>query len=117
MKALSIKQPWAWLIVQGHKDIENRSWETTHRGPFLIHSSKKIDMTAYNQLKRKMALPEIEDLWTGGVIGRAEIVDCVKEDPSPWFLGPIGFKLENARPLPFRTCKGKLNFFDLPGYS
>jgi len=36
--SLSIRQPWAWLIVQGHKPIENRTWPTTYRGPLLIHA-------------------------------------------------------------------------------
>lgn len=39
MKAISIRQPWAWLIVNGFKDIENRSWRTKYRGPVLIHAS------------------------------------------------------------------------------
>ena len=33
MKILSVRQPWAWLIVAGHKDIENRKWRTSYRGP------------------------------------------------------------------------------------
>jgi hypothetical protein len=37
MKALSIQQPWAWAIIAGHKDVENRSWYTHHRGSLLIH--------------------------------------------------------------------------------
>ena len=43
MKALSIKQPWAWLIVNGYKDIENRTWKTNYRGTFLVHASKGFD--------------------------------------------------------------------------
>jgi ASCH domain len=40
MKAPSIRQRWAWLIVNGHKDIENRAWPTKFRGRVLIHASK-----------------------------------------------------------------------------
>ncbi len=40
MKALSIRQPWAWLILHGGKDIENRDWATRFRGRVLIHASK-----------------------------------------------------------------------------
>jgi len=43
MKALSIRQPWAWLLVEGFKDIENRTWKTNYRGSFLIHASKQFD--------------------------------------------------------------------------
>ena len=41
MKVLSIKQPWASAIVYGLKDVENRNWQTSYRGPILIHSSKE----------------------------------------------------------------------------
>jgi hypothetical protein len=40
MKAITIKQPWAFLIVEGVKDIENRTWKTNFRGRVLIHASK-----------------------------------------------------------------------------
>ena len=43
MKAISIRQPWAWLIVNGYKDVENRTWYTSHRGPLLICASKALD--------------------------------------------------------------------------
>jgi len=39
MKVLSIRNPWAYLIAYGVKNIENRSWNTKYRGPLLIHSS------------------------------------------------------------------------------
>ena len=42
MKALSIRQPWAWLILHGGKDIENRDWATRFRGRVLIHASKGV---------------------------------------------------------------------------
>ncbi|WP_206002040.1 ASCH domain-containing protein [Paraburkholderia aromaticivorans] len=42
MKALSIRQPWAWLIVKGHKDIENRTWSTRFRGRVLIHAGARL---------------------------------------------------------------------------
>ena len=32
MKALSIRQPWAWAIINAGKDIENRQWPTKFRG-------------------------------------------------------------------------------------
>lgn len=40
MKALSIRQPWAWCIIYAGKDIENRTWATQYRGPVLIHAAK-----------------------------------------------------------------------------
>ena len=49
MKALSIRQPWAWLIVCGHKPLENRSWPTPYRGPLLIHAAKGMARVEYEE--------------------------------------------------------------------
>lgn len=46
MKVLSIRQPWAWLICAGYKDVENRDWRTNYRGRILIHAPKKIESIA-----------------------------------------------------------------------
>jgi hypothetical protein len=46
MKAVSIKQPWEYLVVTGAKLIENRTWRTSWRGPLLIHAAKEIDKDA-----------------------------------------------------------------------
>jgi len=46
VKALSVRQPWAWAIARGHKGVENRSWTTAHRGHLLIHASMRIDLDA-----------------------------------------------------------------------
>ena len=47
MKALSIRQPWAWLIVNGHKDIENRQWRTHFRGKIYVHAAKGMTRGDY----------------------------------------------------------------------
>lgn len=112
MKALSIMQPWAWLIVAGHKDIENRSWPTSFRGPVLIHAGKRMDPDFDDA--QDWLCPDIErpcDFDTGGIVGEAEIVGCVTDSASRWFYGPYGFIIRNARPLPFRPCRGMLGFF------
>ncbi len=46
--ALSVRQPWAWLIAQGYKDIENRNWWTKFRGRFLIHASMAMSYDEYD---------------------------------------------------------------------
>jgi hypothetical protein len=114
MKAISIQQPWAWLICAGFKDIENRTWETNYRGPILIHAGKKIDKEGLAWVKENM--PDIElptEFRTGGIVGSAEIVDCVSEYDSPWFFGPFGFVLENRISTKFRTYKGQLRIFNI----
>jgi hypothetical protein len=117
--ALSIQQPWAWLIVNGLKDIENRSWPTRFRGPVLIHAGKKVDTYAAEDVEEgHHPVTGSPHLWAtpltwerGGIVGVAEIVDCVTAHSSEWFVGEHGFILRNARPLPFRPCSGKLGFF------
>lgn len=118
MKCLSIKQPWAWAIVAGHKDIENRTWPTSYRGPVLIHAGKTDsfdlsddDLAGAFEGMNDVTLPEHMD--RGGIIGIAEIVDCVDCHESPWFDGPYGFVLANARPLPFTPLRGQLGLFEV----
>jgi len=123
MKALSIKQPWAWLIVNGFKDIENRTWPTRNRGTVYIHASKTMDMVDWMGIYRAMNNPdEYERLirekelpgFHGGIVGKADIADCVDRSASPWFCGPWGFVLKNASTLPFKSYKGRLGFFEVP---
>ena len=115
MKALSIRQPWAYLIVSGRKDIENRSWRTHFRGKFLVHAGKKLDQEAYDSLiEAGVDLPPVQKLKFGGIIGEAEIVDCVTESHSKWFQGPFGFKLAKQKVKRFQPCRGKLSFFECP---
>ena len=95
MKAISIRQPWAWLIVQGYKDVESRTWATKHRGPILIHVGKTLD-PAFDELRQELRegdihVPPRKELPRGGVVGRAAIVDCVTDYDSVFFSGPYGF--------------------------
>lgn len=126
MKALSVMQPWAWLIVNGHKDIENRTWvETNHglkfRGKVLIHAGLKVDggKRKYPDFREdmhdryKIVLPSFDELQLGGIVGMTEILDCVTEHNSPWFFGKQGFVLGRSRALPFMPYKGQLGFFDV----
>ena len=116
MKALSVRQPWSWLIVQGFKPIENRTWQTSFRGTVLIHAGMKIDEEGYEEVRARfpeIPLPPIEELDRGGIVGQCDIIDCVSQSDSQWFSGPYGFVIENAMPLPFRPLPGKLGFFDV----
>jgi hypothetical protein len=117
MRALSIRQPWAWLIVHGHKPIENRDWSTDWRGELLIHAGKVFDEAALDGIRDffpdvARQLPQQYDL--GGIVGVATLTACVQASTSAWFTGPHGFVLEHARPLAFRRWRGQLGFFDVP---
>ena len=115
MKALSLKQPWAYLIANGLKDIENRKWRTKMRGPVLIHASLTPDVWLPEYEKEygiRLPCPASE-LPRGGIVGIMWLGDCVTAHPSKWFWGPIGFIVEKAKPLEFWPCKGMLNFFEV----
>jgi hypothetical protein len=117
--ALSVQQPWAWLIVNGLKDIENRTWPTRVRGDVLIHAGKRFDREGYRFVQRMIAegesldLPAPEQFERGGIVGMTRITGCVEDHNSIWFFGPYGFTLDRraSRPLPFRPVRGALGFF------
>ncbi len=73
MKVISIKQPWASLIVYGYKEYEFRTWKTKYRGDILIHASKNIDKDNIDKYKHL----NIESP-TGCIIGSATITDCLE---------------------------------------
>jgi hypothetical protein len=125
MLALSIRQPWAWMIIHGGKDVENRGWPTKVRGRVLIHAAKTMTKTDWNQawffgqdtgaLKKAAEVDlAFENIQVGGIIGSVEIYDCVTQSPSQWFMGAYGFLLRDPKPLPFTPWRGRLGFFDVP---
>jgi len=119
MRVLSVQQPWAFLIVCGWKDIENRTWGTRYRGRVLIHAGKQLapwPETYTTSLRDKFGidLPALRDLDRGGIVGITEIIESVEVSESPWFTGPHGFVLRNSRRLPFFPCRGALGFFTAP---
>jgi hypothetical protein len=118
MKVLVVRQPWAWLIVNGFKDIENRSWATRYRGTLLIQASAnlppkwELDEGRLVARERGVRVPEV--LEQGGVVGMVELVDCVTRSRSKWFGGPIGWVLSKPKKLPFIPLKGQLGLFNPP---
>lgn len=96
MRILTVRQPWASLIVRGVKDIENRSFQVQYRGPLLIHaaagSPRDTDVLPRDEIAR---LPR------GVIVGIVTLVDIVTTHESPWFEGPYGWRLTDA--LTFRT--------------
>jgi hypothetical protein len=124
MKAISIRQPWTWLVVDGYKDVENRTWATSYRGPVLVHAGlqrassegvqeviSRLDDSTKHELSEQMSA--MESLPVGGVAGIVDIVDCVTRSGSHWFEGPYGFVLRNPRPITFVRYPGKLKLFDV----
>ena len=95
VKCLTVRQPWAWLLVNGFKDIENRSWTTKHRGPLLIHASQQLAPhldDIRKDILRRFGIKIPDKLETGGIVGQVEIADCVTTTTSPWFLASWRFR-------------------------
>lgn len=130
MKALSIRQPWAWAIVHAGKRFENRDWKRcSYRGPLLIHAAKGCTRDEYSEAadfiaQRRCAatylrqgvppLPPLNVLHRGGIVGVCRVVNATTFSPDPWFFGPLGIHLADVRPLPFVPFKGSLGLFDVP---
>lgn len=136
MRAITVKQPWAWAIAYAGKTIENRSRGTTYRGPLAIHAGLKpsprgardrriLDATAW------LSTPEVDRraLPLGKVVAVAELVDAHPDAQCcrPWgestYLETSGRQrtavhhlvLEDIRPLPVPLpCRGALGLWRLP---
>ena len=120
MKAISIKQPWATMIMLSGKDVENRDWHTNYKGTIAIHASKDVSITEYQQARLKetriTGKPSLtpSQCPVGVIIGVVDIVGCLRNSSSPWFVGKYGFLLENPIMLPNPIpCKGALSFWEI----
>ena len=118
MKALSLKQPYAELILQGKKKIELRKWNTKFRGEFLIHASKIPD-------KEAMQIFGFKELPIGAIVGKANLINVKKYQNEQEhqkdkevhlasnYWGNYGFILENPQRInPIIPAKGKLGFWE-----
>ena len=117
MKALSLKQPWAELIVSGKKKIELRKWNTNFRGEFLVHASKHPDENAMKKFGFK-------DLPCGFIVGKVRLVDVKNYKNEKELLkdkelhladagwGDYGFVLADAQRVKMIATKGNLNFWE-----
>ena len=137
--ALSVRQPWPFAMEHFGKDVENRSRKTNIRGRILIHASRhKVDFIDHRDLKRMMkravtagaltletlerfvknARLVIPPMWSGGFVGSVEIVDCVRDHKSPWYIQDSwAYVLRDYRPLKggFVPAVGRQGFWKVPG--
>jgi hypothetical protein len=115
MKIISIRQPWASLIANGFKDVENRTWRTMYRGPLLVHASQRSDDISADEIERRFGVRLPPELPLGGIVGMTEIVDCVRPHASKWYAPEhYAFVLANSRPLSFVQWKGALSLRNAP---
>lgn len=127
MIAISVRQPWAWLIINGHKDIENRSsMIIKHVGKrVFVHAGQSMSLDDYQACvlflnatfpDRKFTLPPYLALrkLCGGVVGSV-IIEASGNVPhtSLWYTGDYWWKMKDPQQLPFFPCKGRLGFFNV----
>ena len=77
--ALSIRQPWTELILQGRKTIEVRTWATQHRGELWLHAGMHHEAKV---IRRFNFLPS--DLAFGALVGKCELYDCLEFSDKTW---------------------------------
>jgi hypothetical protein len=123
--AISVRQPYAWAIIHGGKNVENRSQGAVRHMCFhnvdriAIHASKGMTREEYEDASGFMArlgvtCPPAADLLRGGIIGTVGIVGIVKEHESPWFFGPRGIVVKDPIPCEFVAGAGALGLFNWP---
>jgi hypothetical protein len=113
-KVLTIRQPWAWAILEGLKRIENRSWRTRYRGTLWIHAATSR-ATLKRYADRFPTIPSQLDF--GAIIGRVQLIDCVPLDEAagqPFAEGPWCWILASPEPITPRPCSGRLGLWTPP---
>ena len=129
MKVLTIKQPWATLIIQGYKRFEFRSWQTKYRGELLIHAGKGIDKEAVKRLEKYLP----KELPIGKILGKVTLVDCIKMSPDfkekllkenseiytkSSFQENYGWQLDNVEVFDeLIEAKGHLSLWEFDGFN
>lgn len=128
-KVLTVRQPYASLLVGGVKDVENRSRRTNYRGTVLIHAGARMhDVVSFLRKRHEFTVEEItimtqvneveENELFGCIVGSVEIVDCIKDSTSPWAeRGQWHWVCRNAKVFdhPIRNVKGRLGLWGWDG--
>ena len=126
MKVITIRQPWAGLIINEYKEYEFRSWKTNYRGKILIHAGLSIEKNNSKKFREYNL-----EYTKGAIIGEATLTDCILVDDefeeklfkiNPLVYGKsehqrnYAWKLENVikydKPI---YCKGKLGLWNYEG--
>lgn len=129
--AISVKQPWAALIMAGVKTVEVRTWATRTRGRVFIHAAKGIDVRPEGW--QFVNTPDLKALasFRGGIIGHAELTECIRyrttehfaataeshRNSPDWFApsGLYGFVFQKPAQIAYTACPGRTLFFAVEG--
>lgn len=130
MMAISVRQPWAWLLIHGPKRLENRDWTEGYLRiqtsqvkigeRIAIHAAKGMTRDEYAEAfdmldcidtKAQIPIVTFDELKRGGIIGTMVFNGVVRQSRDPWFVGPLALRLDDPQPTEFRPCAGRLGFF------
>jgi hypothetical protein len=122
-RVLTVRDPWAFLLVTGAKPIENRTWPTNYRGLLWIHAAVNFDYPDFDWCRANGIRVPHPDQLPGGIIGQVEVIDCVPVGSLPpnlaghWSAeGPICWLVRNAVRLPEPVeCRGRLGLWRFRG--
>lgn len=138
VKVLTVKQPWAFLLIAGLKDVENRNWPTNYRGELFIHASveKSFDWDALIWLMEQKRMGEF---WTvirhfglilkgelekckitkhheefGAILGSVNLTGCISNSTSPWAMPDSKFHwlVSDAKPITPIPARGSLSIWN-----
>ena len=124
MRGLSVRQPWAFAILNG-KLVENRNWgphspARLFRGRVLLHASSGWGTREYEEAAAfilqvaGLTVPPLAELPRGAIVGAMTITGWVEQHDSPYFVGPGALTLADVVALPEPIpCKGALGFFPI----
>ena len=127
MKVISIKEPFATLIMNGSKLIETRSWKTNYRGELYIHASKKLIKKEYLNNPYIFKLVKDKNMNYGNIICKVNLVDCIYMDQKfldeikknkqeynlgLYKLGRYAWLFKDVVPINPVEAKGKLNIWN-----
>lgn len=135
---LSVRQPWAWLLCEGLKDVENRNWKTNYRGTLYIQAGKSFDWDAlylldqpmtthaaglkavehfgirFGKSERESIITKHEDEF-GAIVGRVELIDCGRRNQSVWAQPDVKYHwaVRNGQHIEPIPARGQLGLFEV----
>lgn len=110
LKVITLHRPWAYAVAHLGKDIENRSWECPLQPGSLIaiHAGRKYDKQGADWIRQGLGLdcPPDGAEHPGGIVAIARFQGNVTASGSPWFVGPVGWRLADVVSIPAIDCRG-----------
>lgn len=125
LKAITIHGPWSWAIINGYKRVENRIWETPHRGLLAIHAGRSTESDERaGKSFQKLGLAAPKQFDRGAIVGTVNLVEILPlkdylkkygDDPMnrEFALGPFCWVFDDPRPCKPIRCPGNFQIWNV----